>query len=347
MNDMLKVGILGASGYTGSELVRLLARHPHVEIIAMTAERHAGKRMVDVFPQFRGRELPLLMKVDEVDWRRADFVFCCLPHGTTQEIIAGLPHSARIVDLSADFRLENPETYAAWYGHAHKALELQKEAVYGLTELNRQAVKTARLVANPGCYPACTLLPLAPLLQAGLITPQGIVVDAKTGVSGAGRSLKEGSLYAEVAEGFHAYGVAHHRHAPEIEQELTKQAKEDILLSFTPHLVPMNRGMMATSYVTLKDGITATDLHAHLSKTYAGEPFIRLLPEGQTPQTRHVKGSNYCDIGVVADRVPGRAIVISVIDNLVKGSSGLAVQNMNVMMGYAETTALEQEPMFP
>lgn len=347
MDDMVKVGILGASGYTGAELVRLLARHPRVEIVAMTAERHAGKRMVDVFPQFRGRELPSLMKVEEVDWRRMDLVFCCLPHGTTQDIIAGLPHSAKVVDLSADFRLTSLDAYNEWYGHPHRAPELQKEAVYGLTEANREAIKAARLVANPGCYPTCSTLPLIPLLKEGLIEVENIVIDAKSGVSGAGRAPKESSLFAEVAEGFHAYGVASHRHAPEIEQELSKVSGKDVMVSFTPHLVPMNRGMMTTTYVTLAAGKTADDLREALSRAWISEPFIRLLAEGETPQTRHVRGSNYCDIAVVADRVPGRAILISVIDNLVKGASGQAIQNMNVMLGFPETLSLEQEPLFP
>lgn len=346
------IGILGASGYTGAELVRLLLRHPQVEIALLTADRRAGQAMADVFPQFAPYELPKLVSIDSVDWpnTRLDLIFCALPHGTTQTVIRDLlakaPHS-RIVDLSADFRLESPEAYATWYGHDHHALDLQREAVYGLTEIYRSEIKTARLVANPGCYPSCALLPVIPLLAAQVIEPVEIVVDAKSGVTGSGRSVKEETLFSEVSEGFHAYGVGRHRHVAELDQELSKAAGQEVLASFTPHLLPINRGLLSTIYVKLRGAYTAQDLHAVLSAQYDSEPFIHVLPFGKTPHTRHVRGSNMTFIGVAADRVPGRAIIVAVLDNLTKGASGQAVQNMNLMLGFAETMGIDQPPMFP
>ncbi len=345
--NSINVAILGASGYTGAELVRLLALHPSFRIGALTADRKAGLRMADVFPQFIGDKLPDLVSIDQVKWDGIDAVFCALPHGTTQEVIAGLPSHVKTVDLSADFRLRDPAQYAKWYGHEHKAPELQKSAVYGLTELARDQIKASRLVANPGCYPTCSQLPLAPLLKAGLIEADDIVIDAKSGTSGAGRSAKEANLYCEVTEGLHAYGVASHRHAPEIDQGLTDAAGKPVEVTFTPHLIPMSRGMLATIYVKLANGASAADLRAELNKVYADEPFVRVLAEGQVPQTRFVRGSNLCHISVHADRRSGRAILCSVIDNLVKGASGQAVQNMNLLFDLPETTALELRPVFP
>lgn len=346
-SSIARVAILGASGYTGAELVRLLSRHPSVRIAALTADRKAGQPLAAVFPHLGGLDLPDMVTVDQVDWSGVDVVFCGLPHGTTQEIIAALPRHLKVVDLSADFRLADVDTYAQWYGHAHKAPALQQEAVYGLTELAREQVRGARLVANPGCYPTAAQLPLIPLVRAGLIDADDIIIDAKSGVSGAGRAAKEGSLYCEVAEGIHAYGIAGHRHAPEIEQGLSQAAGRPVMVNFTPHLVPMSRGILDTIYVRTAKGATAADLRATLAEQYRGEAFVRVLPEGVAPHTRHVRGSNACLINVFADRVPGRAIVCSVIDNLVKGASGQAVQNMNVMLGLAETAGLEQQPLFP
>ena len=345
--NALRIGVLGASGYTGGELLRLLARHPGVEIRMLSAERRAGQSLGAVFPHLGHLGAPDLIKLEDADYGALDLVFCCLPHGTTQEVIAGLPRSLKIVDLSADFRLTDPKSYAQWYGHEHRALALQAEAVYGLTELKRAAVTSARLVANPGCYPTSAQLPLVPLLEAGAIEAGDIIIDAKSGVSGAGREAKEASLFAEVSEGINAYGIASHRHAPEIEQGLAEAAKKPVVVNFTPHLMPMNRGILSTIYVKLAGGASADDLRATLSKRYAGEPFVRVLPKGQAPATRHVRGSNLCLIGVFADRVPGRAIVLSAIDNLVKGASGQAVQNMNVMAGQPEATGLEQVALFP
>lgn len=345
--NRLRIGILGASGYTGAELVRLLARHPEVEIRALTADRQAGKPLAEVFPHLGGLGLPDLVKIEDADWDAVDAVFCGLPHGTTQEIVAALPRRLKVVDLSADFRLADIETYAQWYGHPHRAPDLQAEAVYGLTELKRPEVATARLVANPGCYPTSAQLPLIPLIEAGQIESDEIIIDAKSGVSGAGRDAKQSSLYAEVTEGIHAYGVAGHRHAPEIEQGLSEAAGRPVVVNFTPHLMPMSRGILSSIYVRLANGASADDLRAALAKRYEGEPFVRVLAAGQVPHTRHVRGSNHCLIGVFADRVPGRAILLSVIDNLVKGASGQAIQNMNLMAGFAETAGLEQQPLFP
>ena len=343
----VKIAILGASGYTGAELLRILAGHDRVEIVALTADRHAGKPIAAVFPHLAGRRLPDLVSIDAVDFSSVALVFCCLPHGTTQEVIAALPRHLRIVDLSADFRLANVETYAEWYGHPHRAPALQRDAVYGITELVRPALSNARLVANPGCYPTAAQLPLVPLVRAGLIDADDIVIDAKSGVTGAGRELKQTSLYAEVAEGIAAYGVARHRHAPEIDQGLSAAAGRSVTVSFTPHLVPMNRGILATIYLRLANGASVGDLRRVLERAYEGEPFVRVVPEGVVPATHHVRGSNLCLIGLTADRIGGRVILVSVIDNLVKGASGQAVQTMNAMLGLVETTALEQQPMFP
>ncbi len=345
--DRVRIGILGASGYTGAELLRLLRYHPQAEIRALTADRQAGKPIAAVFPHLAGEGLPDLVAIGEVDWHDLDLVFCGLPHGTTQEVIAGLPDHLKIVDLSADFRLADTATYAEWYGHEHRAPELQREAAYGLTEIAREKVKGARLVANPGCYPTAAQLPLVPLLRAQLIDPDDIIIDAKSGVSGAGRAAREGSLYCEVAEGINAYGVAGHRHAPEIEQGLSEAAGHNIVVNFTPHLMPINRGILETIYVRVAAGATLGDLRAVLETAYRDEPFVRILPEGSLPATRHVRATNLCLIGLSRDRVANRAILVSAIDNLVKGASGQAIQNMNVMLGLPETTALEHRALFP
>lgn len=343
----VRVAILGASGYTGAELVRMLAGHPEFRVTVLTGDRKAGQPLASVFPHLGMLKLPDLVAISDVDFSQVDAVFCCLPHGTTQEVIAGLPEHVSVVDLSADFRLTSLDAYAQWYGHEHKAPELQKKAVYGLTEIKRDAIRTARLVANPGCYPTSVQLPLVPLFKAGLIEAQDIVIDAKSGTSGAGRSAKEANLYCEVTEGIHAYGIASHRHAPEIEQELGLAAGREVLVSFTPHLMPMSRGMLSTIYVRTAKGAKAADLRAELSRVYAAEPFVGVLPEGAVPATRHVRGSNFCLMNVFDDRQPGRVIVTSVIDNLVKGASGQALQNMNLMFGLPETTNLAQQPLFP
>ena len=341
-----RAAVLGASGYMGAEAVRLLGNHPQVEIAALTADRKAGSGMETVFPHLAGRDLPKLTTIDSLNWSDYDVAFCALPHGTTQDVVASIPPSPRVVDVSADFRL-SPEDYAQWYGQPHRAPERQTEAVYGLTEFAREKVRDARIVACPGCYPTCSLLPLLPLVEAGLIDPDRIVIDAKSGVSGAGRALKEGSLYAEVAEAVHAYGVGHHRHMAELDMELSRAAGCPVSPTFTPHLMPMNRGMLATTYVQAANGGSAQDMREALANRFRDEPFVRILPLGETPATRHVRGSNLCLIGVVADRTPGHAILVSVLDNLVKGGSGQGVQNLNLMFGFPETAGLEQLPLFP
>src|SRR5215831_3050127 len=346
-----KIGVLGASGYTGAELLRLLLRHPGVEIALLTAERRAGKHMRQVFPQFSPYALPKLLAIDAVDWKAQalDLAFCALPHATTQAVIKNLLANApgtKVVDISADFRLADPAAYARWYGDEHQAPELQREAVYGLTEVYRGDIVKARLVANPGCYTTCAQLALIPLLAAGVIDPDEIVIDAKSGMTGAGRAAKEEMLFSEVSEGFHAYGVGHHRHMAELDQEFSRAAGRTVTVSFTPHLVPMNRGIFSTMYVRgLK--ISAEGLHAILSKSYATEPFVHVLPFGEMPQTRHVRGSNMIFIGLAKDRVEARAIICAALDNLTKGASGQAVQNMNLMLGFPETLGLEEVALFP
>lgn len=352
MAEKKKIGILGASGYTGAELVRLLLRHPRVQIELLTADRRAGQAMGDVFPQFAPYDLPRLVSIENVDWASAnlDLVFCGLPHATTQKVLKDVlakSSATKVVDLSADFRLEDPAAYAKWYGHEHHALELQKEAVYGLVEIYRREIRKARLVANPGCYTTCAQLPLIPLLKAKAIEADEIVIDAKSGMTGAGRSAREEMLFSEVSEGFNAYGVGHHRHMSELDQEFSKAAGKEVVVSFTPHLVPMNRGIFSTIYVRGRRGKTAQDLHDILVKQYEKEPFVFVLPFGKMPHSRHVRGSNMTFIGVVADRVPGRAIIVSTLDNLTKGASGQAVQNMNAMLGFAETAGIDQPAMFP
>ena len=352
MAQKAKIGVLGASGYTGSELVRMLLRHPRVEITLLTAERSAGKAMRQVFPQFSPFDLPTLVALEGIDWAAAglDVAFCALPHATTQKVVKALLAAApatKVVDLSADFRLHDTAAYTKWYGHEHHAPELQQEAVYGLVEVHRRDIKKARLIANPGCYTTCAQLPLIPLIEAKAIELDEIVVDAKSGMTGAGRAAKEAMLFSEVSEGFNAYGVGHHRHMAELDQEFSAAAGREVIVTFTPHLAPMNRGILSTIYVRGRRGRTPEELHAVLLKFYAKEPFVHVLPFGEMPQTRHVRGSNMTFIGVAKDRIPGRAIVISALDNLVKGASGQAIQNMNLVMGWSESTGLEQVALFP
>ncbi len=346
----IRIGVLGASGYTGADLVRLAARHPNIEIVALTANTHAGKTMAEVFPHFFMLQLPRLVEWEKVDWSGLDAAFCGLPHGTTQEITAAVLAAnpdVKVIDMSADFRLRDMAVYAEWYGHEHRAPELQGEAVYGLTELYREEIRAARLIACPGCYPTAALLALVPIVKAGLIDAGDIIIDAKSGVSGAGRGLKQNTLFTEAGEGLSPYSIAKHRHAPEIEQEIGAAIGEPARVNFTPHLIPMSRGELCTSYVRLAPAQTADTLRKALEDAYLGEPFVRVLGRGVIPQTQNVRGSNFVQIGVFSDRIKGRAIVVSVLDNLVKGSAGQALQNMNIAFGLDETAGLLQLPLFP
>jgi N-acetyl-gamma-glutamyl-phosphate reductase len=352
MSERAKIGVLGASGYTGSECVRLLLRHPQAEIALLTADRRVGQEMREAFPQFSPYPLPKLTAIEGLDWAALglDLVFCALPHATTQKVIKDLlvrARATRVVDLSADFRLADPAAYARWYGGEHLAPELQKEAAYGLVELHREQIRKSRLIANPGCYTTCAQLPLVPLIVAGAIDVDEIVIDAKSGMTGAGRAARENMLFSEVSEGFHAYGVGHHRHMAELDQEFSAAAGRAVTVTFTPHLAPMNRGILSTIYVRGTADKAAPDLHRILSQAYRDEPFIHVLPFGEMPQTRHVRGSNMTFIGVAADRIQGRAIIGAALDNLVKGAAGQAVQNMNLVLGFPETMGLEQVALFP
>jgi N-acetyl-gamma-glutamyl-phosphate reductase len=338
------VAILGASGYTGAELVRLIATHPGFEVRALSADRKAGMEMAEVFPHLRHMALPRLQKIDELDLGAIDICFCALPHATSQAVISELPDPVRIVDLSADFRLRDPATYEKWYGKPHSAPELQKQAVYGLTEFYRDEIKGARLVAGTGCNAATGQFSLIPLIRAGVIGLDDIIIDMKCGVSGAGRALKENLLHAELSEGWYAYGTGgSHRHLGEFDQEFSKAAGRSVEVQFTPHLVPGNRGIFASTYVSGD----AREVHATLADAYADEPFIEVLPFGAVPQTKHVRGSNFVHLGVVAERAPRRATVFAAIDNLTKGSSGQALQNANLMMGQPETEGLMLAPVYP
>ncbi len=345
MGAAFRIAVLGASGYTGADLVRLALGHPGIEIAALAANARAGQTMAAVWPHFWPYpKLPALVRAEAIDWSGIDAVFGCLPHAASAELLSGLGDK-RIIDLSADFRLKDADVYADWYGGKHPAPALLADAVYGLTEFAREALPGARIVACPGCYPTAVLLALLPLLAAGAISAERITVNALSGVSGAGRGLKEANLFPEVAEAVHPYGIGRHRHMPEMEQELSARAGRPVTISFTPHLVPMNRGELVTCIVETPHG--PDYLRDLLADAYAGEPFVHLLPAGVAPATRMVRGSNHVVVNVFADRVPGRAIVIAAIDNLVKGSSGQALQNFNLMFGLPETMGLEQAPLFP
>jgi N-acetyl-gamma-glutamyl-phosphate reductase len=341
---MYNVAILGASGYTGAELVRLIAVHPQMRITALAANSKAGQSMANVFPHLRHLDLPDLVRIEQIDFSGIDLCFCALPHATSQAVIAALPRSLKIVDLSADFRLRDPVAYETWYGDPHAAPDCQAEAVYGLTEFYRDDIRVARLVAGTGCNAATGQYALRPLIAGGLIDLDDIIIDLKTGVSGAGRSLKENLLHAELSEGTYAYGVGGtHRHLAEFDQEFSAIAGRPVQVQFTPHLLPANRGILATIYVKGEP----QDIHAALVSAYVDEPFLQVLPFGQMPSTRHVRGSNFCHIGVSGDRIAGRAIVIAALDNLTKGSSGQALQNANLMLNLDETMALLAPPVFP
>ena len=338
------VAILGASGYTGAELVRLIATHPGLRIGALSADRKAGMQMAEVFPHLRHLDLPPLVKMDDIDFGGIDLVFAALPHGLSQALVRDLPEGLKVVDLGADFRLRDPAAYEKWYGAPHVAPELQKTAVYGLTEFYRDDIRAARLVAGTGCNAATVQFALRPLIAEQLIDLDDIICDLKNGISGAGRALKENMLFTERATDVAGYSQGgKHRHLGEFDQEFSLIAGRKVEIQFTPHLVPMSRGILASCY--LKGDPQAA--HAALAAQYAEEPFVVVLPFGQLPGTGHVAGSNFCHIGVTGDRIKGRTLVVSTLDNLCKGSSGQALQNANLMLGLDETAGLMLAPVFP
>ena len=345
---MLKVAIVGASGYTGVELIRLLSNHPEVEITAVTSEQSAGKKISSVFPSLTNIFDKTLEPLDaDLIAKKADLIFTALPHQKAMDVVPEfLKKGKKVIDLSADFRIKDAATYGTWY-EEHKAPELLKEAAYGLPELHREEIKKARLIANPGCYPTSAILALAPLLKNGLIAPETIVIDSKSGVSGAGRSATQDTHFPEANEGFKAYKVAEHRHTPEIEQELSLLANSPVIVSFTPHLLPVNRGILSTVYASVKKDMDEDFIIGLYNKFYGKERFVRVYQKGSFPNISNVRGSNFCDIGVRLDKRTGRVVIISAIDNLVKGASGQAVQNMNIMYGFPEDTALKGLPFFP
>ncbi|MFK7874335.1 MAG: N-acetyl-gamma-glutamyl-phosphate reductase [Paracoccaceae bacterium] len=341
---MKNIVILGASGYTGAELIRLISSHGGLQIAALGANSKAGQRIETVFPFLRHLDLPPLVTIDQIDWSDIDLCFCALPHKTSQEVISALPRDLKIVDLSADFRLRDPEAYAQWYGNPHSAVDLQGDAVYGLTEFYREDIRAARLVAGTGCNAATGQFALRPVIEAGAIDLQDIILDLKCAVSGAGRSLKENLLHAELSEGYHAYALGStHRHLGEFDQEFSAIAGQPVRVQFTPHLIPANRGILATCYVKGD----AAQIHEVLLRAYQDEPFLQVLPFGSAPSTHDVRGSNFCHIGVTGDRTPGRAIIVAALDNLTKGSSGQALQNANLMLNLYETQGLMMAPLFP
>jgi N-acetyl-gamma-glutamyl-phosphate reductase len=343
-----KVGIIGATGYTGLELLRFLIHHPQIEIAALTSQKYAGVEIGQVFPALTNQ---IQTKCEELSAERisekTDFLFTAVPHKTAMEIVPVFHRKGkRIVDLSADFRLRDANIYEKWY-QKHTAADLLPESVYGLPELHREEIRTAKIVGNPGCYPTGALIGLIPLVKNGLIAHEGIVVDSKSGVSGAGRDVVLESLFCEVNEGVKAYKIFAHRHTPEIDQELSQVARKEIKVTFVPHLIPMDRGILSTVYVRLKKKMKIDDLLNAFHDFYRGEPFVRIYPKGKLPNTKDVRGSNFCDIGVAVSEPDDRAVVVTAIDNLVKGASGEAVQNMNIMLGYPETMGLDVLPVVP
>jgi N-acetyl-gamma-glutamyl-phosphate reductase len=345
---MLRVAVAGASGYTGFELLRILCAHPSVEISIITSRQQKGQRLDDFYPAFRRRCDLVFEDTDpEKLASSAEFVFTALPHLASMDIIADLlRRGVRVVDLSADYRIRDPEVFQQWYS-PHTKPELLKEAVYGLPELYREKIRSARLVANPGCYPTSVILAASPLLARRLIVPESIIADSKSGVSGAGRGMELGLHFCEVNDGLRAYKVAEHRHTPEIEQELSVLAAREVKINFTPHLVPMSRGILSTVYADLKPGVGAKEVEEAFVAFYAGELFVRLSIGGALPTTLQVRGSNYCDLAWRVDARTRRAIVVSVIDNLTRGASGQAVCNMNIMNGLPEDTGLKDAPWQP
>lgn len=347
----IKVGIAGATGYGGVELLRLLGNHPAAEVVLAGTESYVGQELAAVYPHLSGRvKLLGSQATPEALAESCDVVFTALPHGVPMKLApAVLAAGKKLIDLGADFRLRDTAAYETWYKHKHEAPHLQEQAVYGLPELFREKIKGASLVGNPGCYPTSCALASAPLLKAGVVETRGIIFDSKSGVSGSGRSLGLGAHYSEVNENFKAYNIAGgHRHTPEIEQTLSDLAGSPILVTFTPHLVPMTRGILTTAYFQLKEDLSTEQVHSLFAEFYAHEPFVRVRPVGDLPATKHVWGSNYCDIGLKVDSRTGRVLVVAVIDNLVKGAAGQAIQNMNLLVDLPETTGLlNAAPVYP
>ncbi len=345
---MLKVGIYGGSGYTGQELLRLLLRHPEAKVLVTTSRRYKGTPVSQIYPALEGlTDLAFTDAAPEELVGKVDIVFSCLPHGDAMSVIPEfIKAGQRVIDLSADYRLRDLSRYERTY-NKHTSPELLKQAVYGLPEIHRTEIKSAVLVANPGCYPTSAILGLAPALKAALLDEASIIIDSKSGVSGAGREPKTGSLFCEANEGFKAYNVLKHRHSPEMEQELSGIAGSEIRISFVPHLLPVNRGILTTMYATLQTDISTPDLIDIYQEFYRDEPFVRVYREGNYPSISSVRGTNYCDIGLMADKNTKRIVIVSAIDNLVKGAAGQAVQNMNIMTGLKETTGLEMIAAFP
>ncbi len=338
---MIRVGILGATGYAGSELVRLLLQHGGVELTMLTSKSYEGQKMSEVYPALKGVcDMVLSAPVPEVVAKNCDLVFTALPHGASKEIIPQLyALGLKVIDLSGDYRYNDQKVYEEWYKQPHSSPELLAESVYGLPELHREEIKKTRLVGNPGCYTTCSILGLAPLLAKGIVSTKHIIIDAKSGVSGAGRGLSVDYHFCECTESMKAYKVATHRHTSEIEQELSLLAGSEVMLSFTPHLVPMKRGIYATIYAELETKKSKEELIALYKEYYQGEPFIRIYENG-LPESNHVSGSNFVDIGLCVDERLSRVIVVSAIDNLIKGAAGQAVQNMNLLCGFPETKGL-------
>jgi N-acetyl-gamma-glutamyl-phosphate reductase len=344
-DNVVNIAILGASGYTGAESIRLMINNNNYNIINITADSKAGNNISEIYPHLSGLGLPKLIKIEDIDFSKIDAVISCLPHGKTQNILSSIPQHIKICDLSADFRFNDPKMYEKVYEKKHDALQLQKEAVYGLTEINRKKIKTARLIANPGCYPTSALLPLLPLINKNLISHNNIIIDSKSGVSGAGRTLKSSLLFGEVSDGFSAYGLASHRHRPEIQTQLNDVNNSDIKVVFTPHLLPIKRGILSTIYFDINHNFNIDDIKDCLKAAYENEKFVNFV-EG-VPSTHEVRGTNMCKIGLAYDEVANKAIIVSVLDNLVKGAAGQAIQNLNLMMGFNESEGLVNASMFP
>ena len=346
---MIKVGIIGSTGYAGNELVRLLLQRSDVTILWYGSHSHIGKKYSDVYKNyFKLVEAECLDDNLEKLATLVDVIFTATPQGLCSSLVTeNILSKTKIIDLSADFRIKDVKTYEKWYNIEHQSPQFIGEAVYGLCEINRGAVKNARLVANPGCYPTCSILSVQPMLKAGLIDPQSIIIDAKSGTSGAGRGAKVDNLFCEVNETIKAYGVTVHRHTPEIEEQLSRIADERMVISFTPHLIPMNRGILITAYAKLLKSVTYEDVKKVYDDCYGSEQFVRVLEKDVCPETRNVHGSNYVDINFKIDERTDRIIMMGAMDNLIKGAAGQAVQNMNIMFGLPEETGLFQVPMFP